>query len=149
MTFPCHITSCLRHRFFLNRQAGCLPLGKAVLQPPRLEPQLAELGNGLERQHAVGTAAVGDNLGLGVQLREVPLQLAQRNVARTGDMSERELILRAHVDEGDQTLELSPVLKAMKVAPEAGMGAIRFSLGRGSTQADVDQAVEGLRRSVS
>jgi cysteine desulfurase len=45
-------------------------------------------------------------------------------------------------------VELSPVLKAMKVAPEVGMGAIRFSLGRGSTQADVDQVVEALGRVV-
>ena len=43
-------------------------------------------------------------------------------------------------------VELSPVLKAMKVAPEVGMGAIRFSLGRGSTQADIDQVVEVLGR---
>ena len=43
-------------------------------------------------------------------------------------------------------IELSPVLKAMKVAPEVGMGAIRFSLGRGSTQADIDQVVEALGR---
>jgi cysteine desulfurase len=43
-------------------------------------------------------------------------------------------------------IELSPVLKAMKVAPEVGMGAIRFSLGRGSSQADIDQVVEALGR---
>src|SRR5205807_3878626 len=42
-------------------------------------------------------------------------------------------------------IELSPVLAAMNVAPEVGMGAIRFSLGRGTTQADVDQVVEALR----
>ena len=35
-------------------------------------------------------------------------------------------------------IELSPVLKAMGVAPEAGMGAIRFSLGRGTTQDEID-----------
>ena len=41
-------------------------------------------------------------------------------------------------------IELSPVLAAMKVGPEIGMGAIRFSLGRGSTQAEIDQVVEAL-----
>jgi cysteine desulfurase len=35
-------------------------------------------------------------------------------------------------------VEMSPVLQAMGVAPEVGMGAIRFSLGRQTTQADID-----------
>jgi cysteine desulfurase len=43
-------------------------------------------------------------------------------------------------------VELSPVLAAMRVPPEVGMGAIRFSLGRGSTQIDIDEVVERLGR---
>lgn len=43
-------------------------------------------------------------------------------------------------------VELSPVLRAMGVAPEVGMGAIRFSLGRGTTTAEIDAVVEQLRR---
>lgn len=39
-------------------------------------------------------------------------------------------------------VELSPVLEAMGVTPEVGMGAIRFSLGRGTTDAEVDAAIE-------
>lgn len=35
-------------------------------------------------------------------------------------------------------VELSPVLEAMGVAPEVGMGAIRFSLGRDTTEEDVN-----------
>jgi cysteine desulfurase len=35
-------------------------------------------------------------------------------------------------------VELSPVLRAMQVAPEVGMGAIRFSLGRGTTSEEID-----------
>lgn len=42
-------------------------------------------------------------------------------------------------------IELSPVLKAMGVAPEVGMGAIRFSLGRGTTREDIDTVVPRLR----
>lgn len=42
-------------------------------------------------------------------------------------------------------VELSPVLEAMDVAPEVGMGAIRFSLGRNTTREEVDAAVELLR----
>jgi cysteine desulfurase len=39
---------------------------------------------------------------------------------------------------------LSPVLEAMGVAPHVGMGAIRFSLGRGTTRDEIDAVVEGL-----
>lgn len=43
-------------------------------------------------------------------------------------------------------IELSPVLKAIGVPPEVGMGAIRFSLGRSTTAAEVDQVVASLVR---
>ncbi len=43
-------------------------------------------------------------------------------------------------------IALSLVLKAMGVAPEAGMGAIRFSLGRGTTQEEVEEVTAQLRR---
>lgn len=42
----------------------------------------------------------------------------------------------------DSSRELSPVLKAMGVGEEYGFGAIRFSLGRFTTEAEVDRAVE-------
>ena len=42
--------------------------------------------------------------------------------------------------------ELSPVLEAMGVAPEVGGGAIRFSLGRGTTEEEIEQVVDRLRR---
>ena len=41
-------------------------------------------------------------------------------------------------------IELSPVLEAMGVAPEVGMGAIRFSLGRGTTRAEINAVIERL-----
>ena len=41
-------------------------------------------------------------------------------------------------------IELSPVLAAMGVTPEVGMGAVRFSLGRGTTREDIDVVVERL-----
>jgi len=41
-------------------------------------------------------------------------------------------------------VELSPVLEAMGLAPEVGMGAIRFSLGRWTTQDEIDAVVERL-----
>jgi cysteine desulfurase len=39
-------------------------------------------------------------------------------------------------------IELSPVLKAMGIAPEIGGGAIRFSLGRATTQAEIDEVLD-------
>lgn len=41
-------------------------------------------------------------------------------------------------------VELSPVLEAMGVPPEIGMGAIRFSLGRRTTGAEIDTVLERL-----
>jgi cysteine desulfurase len=41
-------------------------------------------------------------------------------------------------------IELSPVLEAMGVAPEVGMGAVRFSLGRTTTRDELDVVVERL-----
>lgn len=41
-------------------------------------------------------------------------------------------------------VELSPTLKAMGVAPEVGMGALRFSLGRGTTPAEIEAVVVRL-----
>jgi cysteine desulfurase len=41
-------------------------------------------------------------------------------------------------------IELSPVLKAMRVRPDVGMGAIRFSLGRGTTREEIDVVADRL-----
>ena len=41
-------------------------------------------------------------------------------------------------------IELSPVLQAMGTAPEVGMGAIRFSLGRATTREEIDATIERL-----
>jgi cysteine desulfurase len=46
-------------------------------------------------------------------------------------------------------IKLSPVLAAMGVSEEVGMGAIRFSLGRSTTEAEIDAVIDGLRRAVS
>jgi cysteine desulfurase len=41
-------------------------------------------------------------------------------------------------------IDLSPVLAAMGVAPDVGMGAIRFSLGRATTEDEIVEVVEAL-----
>jgi cysteine desulfurase len=45
-------------------------------------------------------------------------------------------------------VELSPVLAAMAVPSNVGMGAIRFSLGRTTTEAEIDDVVGRLRKLV-
>lgn len=47
------------------------------------------------------------------------------------------------------SVELSPVLKAMNIPPEIGMGAIRFSLGRTTTRDEIGATVELLWAAVS
>ncbi len=42
-------------------------------------------------------------------------------------------------------VEISPVLEAMGVPLEVGIGAIRFSVGRGTTDAEIDDVVDRLR----
>ena len=46
------------------------------------------------------------------------------------------------------SVELSPVLKAMKIPPQIGMGAIRFSLGRTTTRQEIEQTVNWLREAL-
>ncbi len=46
------------------------------------------------------------------------------------------------------SVELSPVLKAMGISNEVGMGAIRFSLGRTTTLQEVERVVYMLRNSI-
>lgn len=41
-------------------------------------------------------------------------------------------------------IELSPVLEAMGVSPDLGGGAVRFSLGRDTSQGDIDAALTAL-----
>jgi cysteine desulfurase len=46
-------------------------------------------------------------------------------------------------------IELSPVLAAMHVPPEVGMGAVRFSLGRATRGEEISAVVEALSRVLS
>jgi cysteine desulfurase len=47
------------------------------------------------------------------------------------------------------SVELSPVLKAMKIPPQIGIGAIRFSLGRTTTREEIEATVALLTKAVS
>jgi cysteine desulfurase len=46
------------------------------------------------------------------------------------------------------TVTLSPVLEAMGISAEAGMGAVRFSLGRTTTPADIEYVVKRVKETV-
>ena len=46
-------------------------------------------------------------------------------------------------------VELSPVLKAMKIIPEIGMGTIRFSLGRSTTSEELGWVIQLLKKILS
>jgi cysteine desulfurase len=47
------------------------------------------------------------------------------------------------------SVELSPVLKAMGIPPEVGMGAIRFSLGHTTTLQELERVTQLLKRTIS
>lgn len=47
------------------------------------------------------------------------------------------------------SVELSPVLKVMKISPEVGMGAIRFSLGRSTTSEELGWVIQLLKKIIS
>ena len=46
------------------------------------------------------------------------------------------------------TIELSPVLKAMGISSEAGMGTIRFSLGRQTTTDEIEYVVQQIQNAI-
>jgi len=43
------------------------------------------------------------------------------------------------------SVELSPVLAAMGVSERAGMGAVRLSLGRTTTEGEIDAVIDQIR----
>jgi len=45
-------------------------------------------------------------------------------------------------------VELSPVLKAMGISPQAGMGTIRFSLGRQTTIAEIECVIQQIKHAI-
>ncbi len=45
-----------------------------------------------------------------------------------------------------ESTTLSPVLKAMGLQDEEGMGAIQFSLGKYTAKEELDEALEALRK---
>jgi cysteine desulfurase len=46
-------------------------------------------------------------------------------------------------------IQMSPVLAAMRIPPETGLGAIRFSLGRTTTQDDIETVVRKMKSAMA
>ncbi len=59
-----------------DRQSGRPPLWKAVLQSAHLETAYAKLCDRFVGQHAIGTATVGDDLLLRINLTEAGFKFA-------------------------------------------------------------------------
>jgi len=81
-----------------NRQACPTPLGHAVLEAACRAATPAEGRDGLGREQAERSPAVGDNLDGGVELVEPRLEVLQGERDRTGDMPRCVLLGRPHVD---------------------------------------------------
>jgi len=47
-----------------------------------------------------------------------------------------------------ESIELSPVLKAMGISTEIGMGAVRFSLGRSTRQTEIQYVIEQIKHAI-
>src|SRR5258708_30458573 len=61
-------------------KSGRPPFRKTIFEPPSLKTLRPQCGHGLVRQHAIGTAAVGDDLQRPIKVGEPSLKLAERNV---------------------------------------------------------------------
>ena len=153
---------------FLNWQPGDAPFRKPALKPMRIEPSGTQRGDRLEGKDAIRTAAIGDDLLVARQAYEAVLEIGEGNVHRARQMPEGEFIFRPDVEDRHEAIAHSlrqflaryrlegiafvevarndalDLGEAMGVPPKVGMGAIRFSLGRGTTQDEIETVVEGL-----
>jgi cysteine desulfurase len=79
--------------------------------------------------------------------RRLPNTVSVNFLDRPGsEVLERATLIAASTGSAchDGCVTLSPVLKAMGVPPEAGRGAVRLSVGRFTSEADIDQAIGDL-----
>src|SRR5437016_3306480 len=80
-----------------NSLAGVVP--RINSRPSKV--RRSNRGHGLVGQNAVRSAAIGDDLLGAIELGEPRFKLAQRNVHRAGQMSERKFIRRADIEDAD------------------------------------------------
>src|SRR5262249_59595623 len=77
----------------LDRQPGGPPFGIAILKPADLEAARPQLRDRFVGQHAVGAAAVGDDLICGIEISQAPFGLAKRDVDGPRQLATGGLIL--------------------------------------------------------
>ena len=80
-----------------DRQTGRLPFGITILQPTHEIASRAERRNRLEREDAVRTAAIGDDLALCGELTQAVFQFAKWDIDSAGQMPQCKLVFRPHV----------------------------------------------------
>ena len=116
--------------------------------------------NGHEGGRRAGTesgllaAALGQACELATDLRPMAHVRHLRDLlwellrARFGDR----VVLNGHPEQrlpNTLNVELSPVLRAMGVPPQIGMGALHFTLGRPTTEAEIRHVADALDATVS
>src|SRR5713101_4498373 len=96
--------------------------------------------------------ALGDRINLnGHPERRLPNTLNVNFVGHVGaELLQRVPEIAASTGSAchEGTVCLSPVLQAMGVSPKLGQGAVRLSLGRFTTPAEIDQAAEAILRQI-
>src|ERR1700682_5737971 len=85
--------------WFVGVSLGESPSGPAVLEAPCGASGRLQLAHRLVCVGAEWAAAVGDDLAVGGQLGDPPLELGERDRTRAVDVTGGELLLGAHVDE--------------------------------------------------
>ena len=99
-------------RTSLRRQTGRTPFGQTVFQAADVEATGAEHCDGLIRQHAIRSAAVGNDLLIRIEFGKPLLQLAKRDIDGAGHVTKGEFILGAKVEHRHEP-RLEPVGKLL------------------------------------
>lgn len=116
---------------------------------PQLGPRLQALRDRLH--HGLASALGKENLRLnGHPEKRLPntLSLGFKGIAADALLAEISDTVAASAGSACHagSVAVSPVLAAMGVPLEYAMGTVRFSVGRGTTEDQVDRAVEAVRR---
>jgi len=88
----------------LDRQAGSLPFGITILEPADEIASRAERRHRLERENAIRTAAIGDDLAVRRKRIQAIFQLAKRDIDGAGKMTERKLVFGPHIENRDKAV---------------------------------------------
>ncbi|KGD10427.1 hypothetical protein DO70_1653 [Burkholderia pseudomallei] len=88
----------------LDDETGRFPFRKAALETSGLEASGTQGSHGLECKYTVRAAAIRHDFRVGRELAQAGLQRGQRDIERARQMPLCELVMWAHVQQGDQTV---------------------------------------------